>query len=110
MTICRPPSMKEAHLQRATVERRRCTCSFARLDLRGVLDAQPNHTTLKDIDMTDRITLRMLPGDLRSLAAAAEIIAGPAGAAYVRPTTIIRKALAAFIATRGAASTEATAR
>ena len=59
--------------------------------------------------MTDRITLRMLPGDLRSLASAAEIIAGPAGAAYVKPTTIIRKALAAFIATHGEAHRGAAA-
>ena len=46
--------------------------------------------------MPTKLNLRLRAEDRRALEAAAEIIAGPAGAPHVRRITIIRRALAAF--------------
>ena len=46
--------------------------------------------------MTRSLNLRLQERDIRALDAAAAAIAGPSGAPYVRPMTILRRALEAF--------------
>lgn len=46
--------------------------------------------------MSRNLNLRLHERDISALATAATVIAGPNGARYVRPMTILRKALEAF--------------
>ena len=57
--------------------------------------------------MTRNLNLRLQEADLRALDAAAAAIAGPEGAAYVRPMTILRRALEVFNAQSGQTKQEA---
>ena len=57
--------------------------------------------------MTKNLNLRLQERDIRALDAAAAAIAGPSGAPYVRPMTILRRALEAFNAQHGQAQAEA---
>lgn len=52
--------------------------------------------------MTQKLTLRLQPGDIAAFDAAAAAIAGPAGAAWIGRTAILRRALAEFNAAHGA--------
>ena len=60
--------------------------------------------------MTRQLTLRLREDDLCAFDAAAENIAGPAGAPYVGRTLVLRRALAVFIAGGGGGASEGLAR
>ncbi len=57
--------------------------------------------------MTKQLNLKLQERDIAALSEAATAIAGPSGAAYVRPMTILRQALAAFNATHSQPQQEA---
>ncbi len=57
--------------------------------------------------MTRSLNLRLQERDIRALDAAAAAIAGPSGAPYVRPMTILRRALEEFNAQHEQAQQEA---